>query len=217
VFVYYALIGLTAGTTSLILASVPLLTLLFAAAQGQERLTVQGIGAGIVAIVGIGILSSDTLDLNASPLYFVSALLSAAATAESSVVAKSLPRLDPILTNAVGMTVGAVVLWLVSLGFDERWVLPSNARAWLLLGYLTVAGSVGLFVLFLYVIERWSASATVYSLALMPMVAVTLGALLADEPITWKVILGGAMVLAAVYLGAQSGRRVSAAARPGVG
>jgi len=52
------------------------------------------------------------------------------------------------------------------------------------------------------VIARWTASASVYVLTLMPVVAVALGALLAGEPITSEVIGGTALVLLAVYVGA---------------
>jgi drug/metabolite transporter (DMT)-like permease len=202
--VYYALLGLAAGTTSVVLASVPLLTLLFAALHRQERLSARGLAAGLLAIVGIAVLSMESMGGDVPPLYFAAAVLCAAATAESSVVAKSLPRLDPIMTNGIGMTAGAITLWGVSLAFGETWTLPTDPGAWLVLGYLVVLGSVALFILFLWVIERWSASATVYSLALMPAVAVTLGAFLANEPITWTLLVGGALVMAAVYLGALS-------------
>jgi drug/metabolite transporter (DMT)-like permease len=43
---------------------------------------------------------------------------------------------------------------------------------------------------------------------LMPVVAVTLGALLADEPVTMELLAGGALVLVAVYIGAISQGRV---------
>jgi drug/metabolite transporter (DMT)-like permease len=209
--VYYALIRLAAGTTSVILASVPLLTLIFAVLHGQERLSARGVAGGLLAIAGIALLSAGTMDGDVPLVYFLTAVGAAAATAESSVVAKALPRLDPIVTNGVGMTAGAGLLWIVSLSFGESWALPSDARTWLVLAYLIVFGSVGLFMLFLFVIERWSASATVYSLALMPVVAVTLGSLLANEPITWKLLLGGGLVLAAVYLGAVAKRAVGPA------
>ena len=54
----------------------------------------------------------------------------------------------------------------------------------------------------LVVVQRWTASSTSYMFVLMPVVAVTLGALVADEPITATTILGGAIVCAGVYLGA---------------
>ena len=70
------------------------------------------------------------------------------------------------------------------------------------LSWLVIAGSVGLFYLILFVIGHWTASATAYSVTLMPVVAVTLGALLASEPITLEVVVGAVLVVLAVYVAA---------------
>jgi drug/metabolite transporter (DMT)-like permease len=95
----------------------------------------------------------------------------------------------------------------------ESWIVPQTARTWVVLAWLTVVGSVGLFGLFVFVISRWTASASVYAITLMPVVAVSLGALIADETITPEVIAGGALVVFGVYVGALSGRRVRPARR----
>ena len=68
------------------------------------------------------------------------------------------------------------------------------------------AATVALFLFVLVVVQRWTASSTSYVFVLMPVVAVTLGALVADEQITATTILGGAIVFAGVYLGALAGR-----------
>lgn len=216
---YYALVGITAGTTSLILASVPLLTLILAVAHRQERFTTRGLVGGVLAIVGITLLSARSLGGDLRPIYVGAALLSAVAVAESSVAIKAFPRAHPVTTNALGMGVGTIFLVVASLAFDERWILPATGRTWAVLGYLVVAGSVGLFALFLFLISRWTASATVYVLTLMPVVAVTLGALLADESVTPDVIAGGLLVLGAVYIGALHKRPEAAppdAPEPGI-
>ena len=67
---------------------------------------------------------------------------------------------------------------------------------------VVVVGSVVVFTLFLFVISRWTASATSYSMLLMPLVAVVVAALRLGEPITPAVVAGGALVLIGVYLGA---------------
>ena len=54
--------------------------------------------------------------------------------------------------------------------------------------------------------QRWTASSTSYIFVLMPVVAVALGALVADERITVTTILGGGIVCAGVYLGALARR-----------
>jgi drug/metabolite transporter (DMT)-like permease len=201
---YYALVGLPAGTASLILAAVPLLTLILAVLHRQERFSTRALIGGVLAIVGIAVLSAESLSGDLEPKYLLGSLIGSLAVAESTVLVKAFPRGDPITTNAVGMTAGTVLLVVISLVSGEVWQLPGTGRTWAVLAWLVVGGSVGLFVLVLYVIARWTASASVYVLTLMPVVAVTLGAVILEEPVTTGVITGGIIVLVAVYMGALS-------------
>ncbi len=199
---YYALLEVSIGMAAVIMATLPLFTLVLAVLHGQERLTPAGLIGGSLAIAGIAVMSLRSIGGELPLLHLVAAVGAAAAAAESAVVVKGFPRAHPVTTNAVGMTAGALLLWAGSALASEQWTVPHLARSWAALGWLVIAGSVGLFYLFVYVIGRWTASATAYSLTLMPVVAVTLGALLADEPITPEVVVGAALVVVAVYVGA---------------
>lgn len=206
---YYALTGLTAGTAAVILAAVPLFTLLIAVITGQETLSLRAVGGGVLALAGIAILSVDSLGGDLGVSYLIAAIVGTIAIAGSSVVAKALPEVHPLSMNAIGMVAGIALLVVSSLAFRESWALPTESRTLIALGWLVIVGSVLLFQLFLYVIKSWTASATVYALTAMPVVAVILGALLLDQPITAEVVAGGVMVIGAVYVGA-----VSRAGRP---
>lgn len=202
---YYAIVGLGAGPTSVIVGAAPLATLLLAVAHRQETLSARGLVGGFLAVLGIGILSVGSIEADLEPSYVIAAVFGVLAIAESSVVVKGFPKTHPMSTNAVGMSVGALLLILCTLLFGQSWALPTTTRTWVALGWLVVVGSVGLFWLFLYVIERWTASATVYAITLMPVCTIVLGALFADEPITLELLAGGALVLLAVYVGALGG------------
>ena len=208
---YYALQGLSAGTAAVLMATTPLITLVLAVLQRQERFTARGVAGGVLAVAGLAVISADSLGGDLRPRYFVAALLGVVAVAESSVLVKGFPQAHPITTNAVGMVAGAALLLAGSLAFGEEWTVPPTGRTWAVLVWLAVPGSIGLFALFVFVIKRWTASATVYALTLMPVVAITLGAVLADEPVTVELVVGGALVMAAVYVGAFSAARVPAA------
>lgn len=211
---YYALVGLTAGTASVITAAAPLVTLVLAVLHGQERFSTRGVVGGGLAIAGLAVLSAGNLGGDLRPIYLIAAMLGVVAIAGSSVVIKDFPKAHPVTTNAVGMAAGTAFLIVTSVAFQEQWAFPRERRTWLALSWLVVLGSVALFLLFLYVIRRWTASATVYAVTMMPVVAVTLGALIADEPITTEVLAGGALVIAAVYVGAVSGTRKPREIRP---
>ena len=209
---YFALLEISIGMSAVIMATVPLFTLILAVLHGQERFTARGIVGGVLAVAGIGVLSLNSLEADVPLLYVLAAVLAAVAVAESTVLVKGFPRAHPVTTNGVGMVAGALLLWIASVVAAESWIVPEQARTWAALGWLVVAGSVGLFYLALFVIGRWTASASAYVLTLMPVVAVALGALLADEPITPEVVGGAALVLLAVYVGAlrRSSSRASA-------
>lgn len=204
---YYALVGLPAGATSGVVAAVPLVTLPLAVVHGQERFTPRGLIGGSLALIGIVVLSRHSLEGEVRPVYVIAALVGVVAIAESSVAIKAFPRGHPITTNATGMGIGAILLAIASLAFGETWSVPTTTETWLVLAWLVLAGSIGLFGLFLFVITTWTASASVYALALMPVVAVTLGALIADEVVTLEVVIGSALVITAVYVGALASGR----------
>jgi drug/metabolite transporter (DMT)-like permease len=200
-FLYQALKDAPAGTTMLMLAIVPLLTVLLAVGQGIERLRLLGLAGAGLAAVGILIVSADQVSLNVPILSL--GLLVAAATcqAESGIVVKRFPPGDPVVANAIGMLLGAGMLVAVALVTGEALVLPSRPETWISMAYLIGPGSIGVFVLVLYVLARWTASATSYAFLLFPFVAIALGALLLREPVQPSFLAGGAVVLAGVYLG----------------
>jgi drug/metabolite transporter (DMT)-like permease len=65
-----------------------------------------------------------------------------------------------------------------------------------------VAGSLGVFWLYVLVVRRWTASAASYQLVLVPLVTVLVSAWLQDEPVTPSFAAGSVLVLAGVYVGA---------------
>lgn len=199
---YFSLQKLSAGTTSVILASVPLVTLALAVLHGQERFTRRGVAGGLLALGGIAVLSFRSIGLELSLLPVLAALGAAFAASESTVLLKLFPKVDPITTNAVGMVVGSGGLLAASVLVGERWTAPEQVDTWLALGWLVLVGSLGLFGLFVFVIKRWKASVSVYAVTLMPVVAASVGALLADEPITAGMAAGGILVTIGVAIGA---------------
>jgi drug/metabolite transporter (DMT)-like permease len=200
-FLYTALIGLTAGMASVIVASVPLFTMAIAFLFGQEHLSAKRVIGGILAVVGIAILSKGGVEGDFTLPYFLAALLGAVSIAASTVVAKAYPDVHPINMNAIGGAAGTLLLAVTSLIMGERWELPHETTTWIAVSWLSIVGSVGLFTLFLFVVKRWTASATAYAPTGMPVIAAGLGVVMLNQPITFEVLAGGALVIIAVYVG----------------
>ena len=199
---YYALVELHAGFGQILLALVPLLTLLLAVMQGQERFRLAAVGGSLLALVGVEIMSQAPLEASLPVLSVLAALGSALCFAQAAVLVRRLPPVHPVTMNAVGMAVGAVALLAAAMLAGESLVVPEQGATWATVVYLVTFGSMGVFLLYLFVLRNWAASRAAYSFVLIPIVTVALSAWLDDEPIGAELLVGGALVLGGVYVGA---------------
>jgi drug/metabolite transporter (DMT)-like permease len=211
---YWALRSVPAGLASVLVALVPLLTFFLAIAHGLERFRLRGLIGALVAVAGIALVFAERLGGTVELAPLLACVAGAVCVAESGVVAKLFPRVDPAATNAVGMLAGLAILAPLSLVAAETWTLPQRVDTILAVLYLMTIGSVGLFALFLYVLRRWTATATSYLLVLSPLVTVAVASVLAGEQVSAQFALGGVLVGTGVYIGALNGPtiRVSRAA-----
>jgi drug/metabolite transporter (DMT)-like permease len=205
-FFYWGSQEVPAGLGGTIMASVPLLTVMLAAAHRLERLRLRGVLGAVVALTGIAVMSSGALAGDVSLVSVLTVVVAAAAAAESGIVLKLLPSAHPVVTNAIGMSVGAILLLALSLVAGESWEMPVSPSVRASILYLAIA-SPFLFMLVVYVIQRWTATGASYQFVLFPIVSVIGGALLLGEDVTSSLLFGAPLVLAGVYIGALSGSK----------
>jgi drug/metabolite transporter (DMT)-like permease len=200
-FLYWALLYVPPGIASMTSATIPLITLFIAVPLKLERLTWRGILGGILVLIGMGIVFQEQLQAEVPLTALVVLILGPICAALSGIVIKRFPRSHPISTNAVAMAVGAVLLVVVSRSADETWHLPIlpetlSALAWLIMSAIVA------FILMVWLLSKWKASAVSYSTVLMPLVTVPVASLLAGEQVTLQFLVGGAFALGGVYFGA---------------
>ena len=201
---YWALVRVTAGVATVILAIVPLVTLLLAAAHGMEKLGIRPMVGSLLAIGGIFWMAVGPQEIDLPLTSLVAMLVAALALGESVIVSKKVSGYHPVMTNAVGMSAGALILLGISAVAGEQWALPSQTEVIWSVAYLATFGSVGLFLTLLLVIRQWTASASSYAFVLFPVVTMLLGAWIADEPITLQGVVGAIFVMSGVWFGALS-------------
>ena len=199
---YYALVELHAGFGQTLLALVPLATLLLAAAQGQERLTLAAVLGTLLGLVGVGVVSSDPLRESVALPSVLAVLGSVVCFAQAAVVVRRFPPVHPVAMNCAGMLVGAVLLLGASALANEPFSLPERPETWAALAYVVAAGSIAVFLLYVFVIQRWTASRAAYVMVIIPLVTIALSAWLDAEPIGPRLVLGAFLVLTGVYIGA---------------
>jgi drug/metabolite transporter (DMT)-like permease len=119
--VYYGLTKTPASMYSIIVAIVPLMTLLFAALHKLEKLKMRGLVGGLLAVAGIAIAVSGSLlsNVELSLPHLIAIVLGAFCFAEAGIVIKLFPPSHPYATNAVASTVGMAMLAAGSLSLGR--------------------------------------------------------------------------------------------------
>jgi drug/metabolite transporter (DMT)-like permease len=199
---YYGLVHVHAGFGQILLALVPLATLLLAVAQGQEHLRASAVLGTVLALAGVAVLSRAPLQESVPLLSFLALLGGAVCFAEAAVLVRRFAPVHPVAINAVGMATGGAMLLAGSALAGEPVALPQRPSTLLALAYLVLIGSIIVFVLYLFVLRHWAASRAAYAFVISPFVTVVLSAWLDDEPIGFGLVIGGALILAGVYVGA---------------
>ena len=154
--------------------------------------------AGIAAVFWGGAGSSVPLP------NLLAAVGTATCFALALVVAKGGPEMHLAAVNAVGMLVGAAILFVLSRIGGEALAIPVLPATWIALLHLAVPGSVGGFGLMLFLLNRLPASVVSYQAVLTPIVAIALSAWLLGERLSWGLAVGAALVIVGVYVGVLS-------------
>jgi len=201
-FIYWGLVKTPASLYQTIVALVPLLTLFFAFFHGLEPFRGRGLVGALLTVAGIIIAVGGSPSADLSVMHILAIIAGAACFAEAGVVAKLFPRSHPIATNAVAMPVGALILGIASFLSGESAVIPSTTTTWIAFAYIVIFVTIIAFLLYLFVLGRWTASGTSYSFVLIPLVTIVLASWLAKEQITWQFMLGGTLVVFGVWVGA---------------
>jgi len=206
-FAFYALVELEAGFGQVLLAIVPLLTIILAALHGQERIRLEAAIGSIVALAGIVIMAG--LSFEGPLISILAGLASAACFAEATVLVRRFPEIGPLTLNTVGLTAGAIVLFLITLIAGDKIVLPDLTQTWLAVGYMVIVGTGIVFSLYVFVLQYWTATRGAYSFVLIPPFTALFGAWLLDEKIAIGFAIGASLVIAGVYYGALRDRSIA--------
>jgi len=188
------------GISAVLFATVPLTTALLAAALGVEPLVTRKLIAAIVAIGGVAVIFAGELGVSVPFAGLLTVFCAASAAALANVLLKRAPKQQVIPLNAIGTAVGAAVCLVVSTALGESHAIPATAAAWIPILYLTIAGSLGAFVLFTWLVTHWSVSNASLLGATVPIIAVILGGLVKGEQPAALTYVGAAVVISAILI-----------------
>ena len=189
------------GLSAVMFSTVPLTTSLLARAFGMEELQPRRVLGAVIALGGVALLFSGSLTGKLSFPGIAAVFASATIAAVGSTMYKRGPRQSAIAANAVACAVGAAFALTGSLLLHESHALPPTAAAWFPLIYLTLAGSLGAFVIYTWLVNHWPLSRASYLGVVVPLIAMFAGTLVRHEPVTASILGGSALVLAGLVTG----------------
>lgn len=194
----------TAARGALALSTLPLLTMVVAAVFNVEQLTWRKALGVFTAMAGVAL--ALLTGFKAAPenawrgdLLMV---LAALCMAVYSVASKPfIRRSDPISFTVMAMGVGALALVLVSMGRGSfAPVAGLEASQWAALVFLGALGGAVTFFLWAFALERTTPTRVAISIAVNPIAASIVGALLVGETLRWNLCIGIAAVISGIWI-----------------
>lgn len=197
--------GAPSGVTALLVAVAPLMITVFRFSSGDRphRLSVLGVVLGLVGLsylvlAGHQGTAEEHIPLGAALIVF----FASTCWAFGSWVQPRLPLPgDAFVMTVYEMITGGLVLLVVGFVRGER-AHPGDysTEAWLAWAYLVVFGAMIAFSAYVWLLGHAPISLVATYAYVNPVVAVILGALILDEPITTAIAIGGVVIVIAVAI-----------------
>ena len=206
-FVVWAEQYVASGLTAVIIASVPFWSVGFEAVlPGGDRLRGSTLLALLVGFAGIVVLVWPEMSAGgaagAAMLGGVVAIqIACAGWALGTSYAKRHPSAsDPFAASAIQMLASGTMLLTIATISGEWTALHFTTRSLGALVYLTIAGSVIAYTAYLYTVAHLPLTTVSLYAYINPLIAVLLGAVLLDEPLSPRIAVASLLVLAGMAL-----------------
>ncbi|GAB2637286.1 EamA family transporter [Kribbella swartbergensis] len=201
------------GLAALLVAAIPLWLMLLRVAGGDRPRALTW-GGVLIGFAGVALLALSGGDTSAKPM---SVAILVVGTICWAIGSRFSPRLglprDPLVAALYEMAFGGTAMLLlgVLLGEPGRLHLGRiETPGWIALGYLIAFGSLLAYTAYSYLLANAPISLIGTYAYVNPAVAVLLGWLILGEHVTWKILIGGAVIILGVALVVTAERRTSA-------
>jgi len=188
----------------LIVALGPVMVLVLSCLLRLEALTIPKFVGMLISFTGVAVLTIGK-GARGNGSYWKGDLILLAGSAVFAyytiLVKEAADRYDAVTLNGVAYALGLIVLapFAAQSVLEVRWeAIPS--AAWWGLGYAIVFGSVVPYLIFAVVMTELTAARVAAFAYIQPVIATGLGIWLLHEQLTLKIILGGILIIAGVYI-----------------
>lgn len=191
------------GLASILNSTVPLFTILLAPLLvPDDPWTLPKMLGLVVGFIGVVVLMSDRVEgvenFHIGQLTMLGAAVSYALAAVYG--RRKLRGMAPEHQAFGQMMMATLVIWPVTLAVDVPFSLPSMWTTWFAVIWMGFAGSAAGTMMFFSLLNEVGPTRTTLSSYLFPLVGVLLGALVLHEPVTWRLLAGGGLIISGVVI-----------------
>ncbi|TGD57784.1 DMT family transporter [Flavobacterium humi] len=195
---------ISSGLGAIIGAVFPLWIVVISFFKG-ERLSKGAIVGLLISFAGVCLVFYDYLADFLKPDFRFGILLSVIATLTwafgSMYTKKKAASFNPYFSLGLQMLISSILLFAYTGATGTSINLAQiPAGSWWAIAYLVVFGSVFTFIAFIYALQHLPAEVSSVYAYINPIVAVILGSVIFNEPLTVMIITGGSVTLLGVYL-----------------
>lgn len=170
----------------------------------QERITATRVAGVLLGVIGIAVIFSNQLSIpgNLALLGSVALVLSALFGSYGNVLVKAYgTQIDPQVLAAGQMICGFPPLLILGIASEGNPLhFHWTTMAFVSLAYLVVVGSVLAFGLYYWLVRHMDVTTTMLIALVTPVVAVVLGMIVLRETLNWRLLAGGACIVAGLAL-----------------
>lgn len=168
----------------------------------RPKLNLKGWIGLLIGFGGVALLVfTNSTKSSADPLGIILLLVGAFSWATGSVYSKSFKASSSIISNiAIQMLAGGLGLFIIGTSFGELAEIHMTSKGIGAMLYLIFFGSIVGYSCYVYILHKWPVSKAGTYAYVNPVVAVLLGALILNEPISIGVVMSTAVILCGVIL-----------------
>lgn len=195
---YWGLLGVNSDIAAIVYASVPLTTIALSIVFGLERFRLRLLTGAMFGLWGVEVTFGVAMGYGANLAFLTAVISGAVFNAVGMIAAKKAHEVDPIFMNSIGFSVGAAMLFLMSLLTGETPAMPAQQTTWLAIGFLVAVSVIG-YSINVYIIQQKSVSYASFSNVLTPLVTIVASAFMFGEEITPAFAVGSCLIFAGLF------------------
>jgi len=205
---YWAEQYLSSGIAAILSATAPLMILLLQTAIARQRLSLSALVGCLTGTVGVILLLLPGITVTISKVWVLGCaavllgqVFYSAGTVYSRRVVQRFQETSPIALNAAQMMYGGGLLLILSLFTEDIHMeaIFAPKAVWSLI-YLIVAGSMIAHTIFYWLIAKTNPVFPSTWLYISPLIALCLGAVIYDEPVSAMSVVGGVTIIIGIIM-----------------